>query len=299
MSLPGFDELFRSADEKRPQVPVAAAGGADPTVIEALAIAAERRWVRPVLSGPRDEIDQVAASVGRDISTWTVVSGDENPAVGAVREIREGRARILMKGQISTPDLMKAVLDKTAGLRTGRVIGQVVLMEIPRDDRRFLMTDTGVTTAPTLEQKQDLLRSATSIARGLGCASPRVAVMSATEKPTPALPDTQEAVELARLGGAGEFGDCVVEGPLSFDLAYSTTAASRKKVGGEVTGGADVLLFPDLLSANLTVKGIMYTADCRFGGILCGAACPIVFMSRADDVETRLRSLAYALTACD
>jgi phosphotransacetylase len=190
---------------------------------------------------------------------------------------------------------MKGILQKEQGLRTGRTICQVVLMEIVRDKRVFLLSDTGVTISPTLEQKGDILRSLLETARGLGQQRPRVAIMSATEKATEAMPDTLDAVELSRRSREGEFGDCVVEGPLSFDLAYAAEAGEKKKVAGEVTGASEAMLFPNLLAANLTVKGIMYTADCRFGGILSGAACPVVFMSRADTVQTRLNSLAFAL----
>ena len=116
--------------------------------------------------------------------------------------------------------------------------------------------------------------------------------MAATEKATAAMPDTLDAAELARRNAAGEFPGCVVEGPLSFDLAYAAEAGEKKRIDGCVVGAADAMLFPDLLSANLTVKAIMYTADCRFGGVLCGTACPVVFMSRADTTATRLNSLA-------
>jgi phosphotransacetylase len=120
-----------------------------------------------------------------------------------------------------------------------------------------------------------------------------VALMAASEKVTEAMPETLDAAELQRRGEAGAFPGCVVRGPLSFDLAYAEDAAAKKRVAG--AGAAEVLLFPDLLSANLTVKAIMYTADCRFGGVLRGAACPVVFMSRADSTATRLNSLALAV----
>jgi phosphotransacetylase len=112
---------------------------------------------------------------------------------------------------------------------------------------------------------------------------------------TEAMPETSDAAELQRRAEAGEFPGCLVQGPLSFDLAWAAEAGGRKGLAGPVVGAADVLLFPDLLSANLTVKAVMYTADCRFGGVLCGAACPVVFMSRADTTVTRLCSLALAL----
>jgi len=295
MSLPGFDELARLADARTEPVTVVAAGGADPTVITALSRAYACGWVRPVLTGPIADIERVAAGEHISLNGFELVADEADSAAAAVGCIRSGRAVVLMKGQIPTPSLMRGVLDRESGLRTGRAIAQIVLMEILRDRRRFLMTDTGVIVAPTLEQKVDLLQSLLDTARSLGAEAPRVAVMSATEKPTDAMPDTHEAAQLASRAAAGEFGPCHVAGPLSFDLAYASEAGERKRIEGDVTGRADAMLFPNLLAANLTVKGIMYTADCRFGGILCGAACPIVFMSRADSVETRLNSLAYAL----
>ncbi len=295
MSLPGFDQLARLADKRPSPVPVVAAGGADPTVIAALSTALERGWVQPILTGPVADIERTAESEGTSLEGFELLEDERDSAHRAVACIRSGQAAVLMKGQIPTPSLMKGILDRERGLRTGRAIAQIVLMEIVRDDRSFLMADTGVLIAPTLDQKADLLRSLLTTARSLGVESPRVAVMSATEKPTDALPDTHEAVELSRRATTGEFGPCEVQGPLSFDLAYASEAGERKGIEGTVTGRADAMLFPNLLAANLTVKGIMYTADCRFGGILCGTSAPVVFMSRADSVETRLNSLAYAL----
>jgi len=297
MPLRSFDDLFAAADQAAAETPVVVAGGADDTVLTALAEAGRRRWVRPVLAGPESALRRLADEQGIDLSGCEIIAADAHPEVAAVAALRSGRAKWLMKGQVSTPDLMKAVLDRSQGLRTDRTIGQVVLMEIPRDARRFLLTDTGVTTAPTIAQRQSLLRDMAEIARRLGAVPPRLAIVSATEKPTDALPDTHEAVALAEWVAAGHVGDALAAGPLSFDLAYDPRAATRKGVSSEVVGRADGLLFPNLLAANLTVKAIMYTADCRFGGLLTGCASPVVFMSRADDVPTRLRSLAFAAAA--
>ncbi len=293
MPLQTFDELFARADALAAPVTVVAAGGADPTVLQALAEAHSRGWVEPTITGNVRAIEQLAAEVGVDLKPFRIVAAEE-PAQAAVAEVHAG-ASLLMKGQISTPDLMKAVLDRDRGLRTGRTICQVVLMEIPRDERTFLLSDTGVTIAPTTEQMIDILRSLVGAANGLGLTQPRVAVMSATEKLNQGMPDTAQAIELTERARRGEFGDIHLEGPLSFDLAYDAAAGQKKGVTSEVVGRADAMLFPDLLSANLTVKAIMYTADCRFGGMLAGVKCPVVFMSRADDAPTRLRSLALSL----
>jgi phosphotransacetylase len=292
MPLRSFDQLFADADRLPQPVPVAVAGGADRTVLEALRTAADRGWVTPIVAGDAQEIHRSAGSL--DLRGFTILDSAD-PAATAVAAVRQGRARLLMKGQIATPALLRAMLDPASGVRTGRVICQVVLMEICPTGRRCLLADTGICIQPTLEQKADILRSSVEVAQALGEAGPRVAVLAASETVTEAMPETLDAAELQRRGEAGEFPRCRVEGPLSFDLAYAADAAAKKRVDGRVAGAAEVLLFPNLLSANLTVKAIMYTADCRFGGILCGAACPVVFMSRADSTATRLCSLALAL----
>jgi phosphate butyryltransferase len=294
MPLFGFDDLFAAADAARPRLTVAAAGAADATVLKALAKAHARKWVEPVLVGEATAIRATAAAAGVEIGGFRIVDATD-AAQAAVAEVRSGRARLLMKGQVDTPELVRAVLNSESGLRTGRAVCQVVLMEIVDQKRRFLMADTGITIHPNLEQKAEILESTIGVARALGAAAPRVALVSATEKVTSAMPDTLEAAELVRRHAAGEFSGAVVHGPLSFDLAYSADAGEKKKTGGSVVGAADAMLFPNLLAANLTVKAIMYTAKCRFGGVLCGVECPVVFMSRADTVETRLNSLALAI----
>jgi phosphotransacetylase len=295
MTLPTFEELYRIADASAQQAIVAAVGADDPSVLTAMTTARRRGWIEPILVGDALRIREIAAADRLELDGLTIVDAPASPAMAAVAEVRTGRASLLLKGQVSTPDLMRAVLERGHGLRTERAVCQVVLMEIPRDGRRFLLADTGITPHPTLGQKQDVLRSLVETAQRLGVPCPKIAVMSATEKATPALPDTADAVRLVEQAAAGEFGACHVAGPLSFDLAYASIAGARKGISGAVVGGADAMLFPDLLSANLTVKAIMYTADCRYGGMLAGTASPLVFMSRADNVETRLNSLAFAL----
>jgi phosphotransacetylase len=286
MPLPGFDELRRRADARSGPVPVIAAGGPEPTVVEALDEAARRGWVVPILAGPRREILGRLPGAGR-----CEILDTEDPAATAVEAVREGRARILMKGRVATPELLRAILDPSRGLRTARPIVQVVLMEIPRDRRRFLMSDTGIIVRPDLSQKLGILAHAVDVARALGVDEPRVALVAASEGVSERMPETVEADRIAAMHHDG----CHVQGPLSFDLAYEAVAGEKKGVAGPVVGAADAMVFPDLTSANLAVKAIMYTADCRFGGVLRGTTHPVAFMSRADRAETRLNSLALAL----
>jgi phosphate butyryltransferase len=300
MPLPGFEELHARADRRPVPARIAVAGGDDSTVLEALQVAVRRGWVRPIVVGPEAALGDRAASLGVSLDGMEIVHAQgDHVASAAVTSVREGRADALMKGQIATPTLMKAVLDLGSGLRTERVICQVVLMEIPRDGRRFLLADTGVCVHPSLAKKIDIMESAVGLARNLGVSRPSVAFMAATESVKLDMPETVHARELTGRNEQGEFADCVIQGPLSFDLAYAADAGHRKQIDGPVVGAADVMIFPDLLSANLTVKAIMYTADCRFGGVLRGTSAPVVFMSRADNTQTRLNSLALTLAILD
>ncbi len=300
MGMDSFSRLFEDADARAEPASVVVAGGDDATVLKALCSAAGRGWVRPILVGPEPRIRAIAASEGADLSGFEIQDASGPEVAGrAVAAVRCGQARALMKGQIATPELMRAILDPTSGLRTGKVICQVVLMEIPRDGHRFLMADTGICVQPTLDDRIDILGSTIEVARMLGVTKPKVALMAATETVKPSMPETVEAAELTRRGRLGEFDSCVIEGPLSFDLAYAADAGAKKHIENQVVGAADIMLFPNLLSANLTVKAIMYTADCEFGGVLRGTSAPVVFMSRSDTPETRLRSLALTLRILD
>ena len=296
MPLLSFDQLYKRADSLRQPLSVAVAGGADPTVLEALRTACDRGWITPLVVGTEVEITRAASACGVGLHGFTLVDAADAPAA-AVALVRSQQARLLMKGQISTRSLMKAVLDSVSGLRTGRVICQVVLMELGSSGRRFLLADTGVCIQPTLPQKIDIVRSAVDVAHDLGVECPRVAGLAATEAVAASMPETVDAAELQRLNSSGEIAGCLVRGPLSFDLAFDADAAAKKKLGDQEFGVADIMLFPNLLSANLTVKAIMYTGECSFGGVLCGVSCPVVFMSRADTTATRLNSLALALNS--
>ncbi len=290
----GFDDLFSEADALREEKTIAAAGGAEKTVILALEEARNRGWIQPILIGDQKETRSLIDETRSDPGGFEFIDAVD-PAKVAVEMTFEGRADLLLKGKVSTPDLLRAVLDPDRGLRSGRAICQVVLMEIPRDSRRFLLADTGIMIRPNVLKKIEIMRSTVEVAQALQAERPKVAFVTATETVTTAMPETIDAAELQRRNEAGEVSECVIQGPLSFDLAYAAEAAEKKGIEGSVVGAADALIFPGLASANLTVKGIMYTSDCRFGGVLMGTTSPVVFMSRADSVPTRLRSIALAL----
>jgi phosphate butyryltransferase len=294
----GFRQFARAGNQ-RPRVGRGRCrGGTDATVLAALAQARDWGWVRPIVTDDAAAIAATAERAGIDMEGSEVVAS-EIPADAAVEAVEQGRAALLMNGEIDTPLLVRALLDPKYGLRRGRTICRVVLMEIVDQNRRFLLADTGVTIQPTLEQTTPIIENTIGVARAVGAPEPRIALVAATEKVNPAMPETVEIAELCRLHAEGAFAGAIVHGPLSFDLAYAFDAGQKKQIAGDVGGAADALVFPNLLSANLTVKGIIYIAGCRFGGVLAGAGCPVVFMSGADTVETRVHSLAMALTVHD
>ena len=242
MNLPSFEQLHQQADRRVKPVAVSVAGGGDRTVLEALRIATDRGWVAPIVVGDPG----IAEDLGIDLAGFRWISAESmaDQAVLAVREVREGRASILVKGQIATPALMDAVLDPEHGLRLGRVVSQVVLIEIIPQSRRFLMADTGINIKPKLATKIEIVRHVIDVARLLGVGRPRLALMAASESVNPAMPETIDALEIQRRANDGEFADAWIQGPLSFDLAYSTDAGGKKRIDGEVVGLANALVFP-------------------------------------------------------
>jgi phosphate butyryltransferase len=210
----------------------------------------------------------------------------------AVRTVRDGRMQVLMKGSVDTKAFMGAILDRDEGLRCGRLISHVAVVEA--GGRLILITDGGICLEPTLEDKIDILRNVAPVARSLGMDPAQVAVLAAVEKVDPKMPETLDAQKLAAMGIPG----LVIRGPLAVDGAVSDTAARAKGLSGPVVGKADVLLVPSVLVGNIFAKGIMYFADCRFGGVVAGTSHPVCFLSRADTADTKLNTMALGVLMC-
>ena len=210
-------------------------------------------------------------------------------APAAVAAVRSGQADALMKGGVDTRDFMQAILDRERGLRVGRLVSHVAVVEA--FGRLLLITDGGVVLNPTLEEKAAIILNAVAIARRLGIELPKVAVLAAVEKENPKMPETVDAAALSRVALPG----CVVQGPLAVDNAVSPEAARLKGIAGPVAGHADILLVPSVLAGNLFAKGIMYFSQCRFGGVVAGTSRPVMFLSRSDTAPTRLNTIALGV----
>ena len=292
-----FDEILskvRSADRKRLSVACAA----DEPVLEAVHAARQAGIVDPILVGDKARIEEITRELSLDLADCEIIDEPETDAAArrAVQLVHDGDADIYMKGQMETKTFLKSVLDKEVGLRTGRPLSHVCVFEIEGIDRLLFLTDVAFMPYPTLEDKKVIIEYTVGVARACGIDCPKVAPLAAVEVVNEKMPVTVEAAELTRMCEAGEIKNCIVDGPLSMDLAIDPEAAKHKAGASErkIVGDADILLFPDIHAGNLTYKTIVRMAKCKNGNILTGTKSPVILTSRSDTVEVKLNSIALA-----
>ena len=257
----------------------------------------KRGLVVPILVGPEVKIRSVAAEFGYDLSGVRIVNTQHSheSAEKAVEMCRTGEAEALMKGSLHTDEMMHEVANRATGLRTGRRISHVFVMDVPTYHKMLLITDAAINIYPTLEDKVDIVQNAIDLAQCMGVAIPKVAILSAVETVYPKINSTIEAAALCKMADRGQITGAVLDGPLAFDNAISAEAAKIKKIASPVAGQADIFLVPDLEAGNMLAKQLSYLADADAAGIVLGARVPIVLTSRADSAKARLASCAVAV----
>lgn len=213
----------------------------------------------------------------------------------SVRAVSSGRAQVLMKGNLPTALILKAVLNGEYGLRTGKVLSHVAAFEVDGYNRLLFVTDAGMNIAPTLEEKAQIIRNSVAAARACGVDMPIVAPLAAIETINPAMTPTTDAAALVVMNQRGQIKDCIVDGPLALDNAVSIESAKHKGITSETAGRADVLVVPSIEAGNILYKSLMYFAKAKVGGIIQGARAPIVLTSRSDSADSKLYSLALAI----
>jgi phosphotransacetylase len=206
--------------------------------------------------------------------------------------VRAGEGEALMKGSLHTDELMSAVVSSATGLRTTSRISHVFVMDVPTYPQALFITDAAINIAPGLEDKLHITQNAINLAHDLGLAEPKVAILSAVETINPKIPSTLDAAALCKMADRGQITGAILDGPLAFDNAINEQAAKTKKIVSAVAGKADILLVPDLEAGNMLAKQLQYLAGADAAGIVLGARVPIVLTSRADNVRTRLASIA-------
>lgn len=278
---------------------LAVAAAEEAEVLRAVSDAAQRGIVTPVLFGVEAAIRETAATEGIPIEGMDIrgVAGAEEAAGAAVRSVAEGDTAMLMKGLVDTSVLLRAVLNRDHGLRSGGVLSHLAIFEIEGFPRPLGITDAAMNIAPDLETKGEILRNAVSFFHDIGYAEPRVAILAAKEKASEKMPATVDAAALRDAAAAGSFPGCVVDGPFALDNAVSLEAARTKGIDSPVAGAADILLVPRIESGNILYKALAFLARSRHAGVIVGAAAPIVLTSRADSHAAKLDSIALAAFA--
>lgn len=278
-------------------IPTAVAHPCEASALSAAVEAAKQGLIWPLLVGPAETIRQVAAAGGLDLGSLEIVDAPHSHASAtmAVQLVREGRAEILMKGSLHTDELMGAVVSREGGLRTGRRISHVFIMDIPTYHKALIVTDGAINIAPTLEDKADICQNAIDLAISLGLEKPKVAILAAVETVTTKMPATIDAAALCKMSERGQIKGGILDGPLAFDNAISKEAARIKGIESAVAGDPDILLAPDLEAGNILAKQLSFLANADSAGMVLGARVPIILTSRADSVRSRIASCGVAV----
>ena len=278
---------------------VAVAVAEDINTIGALARSIRENFVYPILVGCAAKIEALLQKERLDPSTYKIINIPNETAATkeAVRLVRSGEADVLMKGLVGTDKYLKAVLDKTHGLLTeNAVMSYACALELPRYHKLLFISDTAVLTNPDLSQKIAMINYSVNMARRFGIGKPKVALISATEKVTTAMPSTLDYALLSKMADRGQIKNCVIDGPLDIFLACDPGSLAIKKVQSPVNGDADILIFPNLECANSFYKGLMLFGEAEIAGLICGTIKPVVMMSRNESENSKYYCLALACT---
>ena len=269
----------------------------DEAVLEAVAEAKKNGICDAILVGDEAKIKEIAANMGIDVSQFEIINEPDviQASLTAVKLCHDGKADMYMKGLLETKDFLRSVLDKEVGLRTGGVLSHVCVFDIPGVEKLLFFTDVAFMTYPTLEDKVNIIKNTVPVCNACGIDMPKVAPLAAVEVVNPKMPVCVEADELTKMNERGEITGCIVDGPLSLDLAIDPEAAKHKHIEGrKIQGDADVLLFPDIHAGNLVYKAIVHTTKVENGCILTGTKVPVILTSRSDTFETKVNSIALA-----
>jgi len=253
--------------------------------------------IKPLLVGPASRIRETANKANIDLGNLEIIDvpHSQASAARAVELVREGRAEILMKGSLHTDELMAAVVARDGGLRAGRRVSHVFVMDVPTYHKVLIVTDGAINIAPTLEDKVDICQNAIDLAISLGLERPKVAILAAVETVTSKMPATIDAAALCKMAERGQIKNALLDGPLAFDNAISKQAAQTKGIKSEVAGDPDILLAPDLEAGNILAKQLSFLANADSAGMVLGAKVPVILTSRADSVRSRVASCGVAM----
>ena len=277
-------------------IETAVAHPCDESSLSAVVHAAKEGIIQPILVGPEANIRDVANACQLDISAYEIIDADHShdSAGKAVGLVRSGRAEVLMKGSLHSDEILAAVVAKQGGLRTGRRISHVFLLDVPTYPEVLAVADAAINIQPDLDTKADILQNTIDLMHYLAREDPRVAILSAIETVTTKIPSTIDAAALCKMADRGQITGATIDGPLAMDNAINLEAARIKKIDSPVAGRANILLVPNLEAGNILVKQLTFLAGAEAAGLVLGASVPVVLTSRADSHRAKMASCAVA-----
>jgi phosphate butyryltransferase len=291
-----FEDIMKLAKTKEPKV-LSVAVAQDIDVLISVKMAIEEGIIKAILVGDKEEIHKIAKQIDFNVEDVEII--DEKDKVEAcniaVKKVTDKEADMVMKGIIDTAVILKAVLNKEANLRTGRVLSHVGVMDIPGYDRVLLISDAAMNIEPDIMTKKQIIDNSVIVARSIGIDEPKVAMLCAKEKVNKKMQATVDAKELEEMNKRGEIHNCIVGGPLALDNAVSLEAANHKKIDSPVAGKADILIVPSIEAGNVLYKSLVFLANAKAAGVIVGAKVPIVVTSRADTEISKINSIALAM----
>ena len=295
-----YDRLLVRAKKATPAATIVV-HPCDESSLRAAIEAADTGIIVPTLVGPAKKITAVAREHQFDISRFNVVDAPHSDAAAAraVQLIHEAKGDLLMKGSLHTDELMRAVTSSSSGLRTGRRISHVFIVDVPSHPETLFITDAAINIFPDLDVKRDIVQNAIDLFTQVGLGTPRVAILSAVETVTSKIPSTIEAAALCKMADRGQITGGILDGPLAFDNAIDPEAAKIKGIQSPVAGRAQILVVPDLEAGNMLAKNLIFLSKADSAGIVLGARVPIILTSRADSVRSRMASCAAAVLYAD
>lgn len=290
-----FDEVI-SKVKSQSMKKVAVAVAQDEPVLEAIRDAKKNGIADAILVGDKEEIIKIAENIGMNIGEYEIIDEKDvnKAAIETVKLVSSGKADMMMKGLVDTATFLRAVLNKEVGLRTGKQMSHIAVFEVPGYDRLLFVTDAAFNMYPELKEKIDIVKNAVQVAHALENDMPKVAPICAVEVVNSSMLATLDAANLSKMSERGQIKGCIIDGPLALDNALSKEAAAHKKISGPVAGEADILLMANIEAGNAVYKCLTYTTKSKNGGLLMGAAAPVIVTSRADSPETKMNSIALA-----
>jgi len=299
MVFKDFNELIKKVQKVDGKKRVAVVAAQDEHTLEAVFRARKDHIVEPVLIGDKVKIKAIVKSLNEELDDEAIIhaENDGDAAEKSVRLIHDNAADFIMKGKIQTADLLRAVVNKEKGLRTGNVMSHFVIHEMPSYHKLLAVTDGGMMMYPTVEEKKQIIENAVNTLIAMGYEKPKVAVLAAVENVNPKMPETIDADMLKKMNRRGEISNCIVEGPISYDLAMSRESARIKGYDSPIVADADILVVPNITAGNILGKSLVYSAGAKMAGFIVGARVPIVLTSRGASAEEKYLSLVLSASA--